>query len=215
MSEFILLTVLAFCAASDVRTHRIPNRYVGCGAVAELLCICLEQVYGMGLEVGMGLGAGVGLGAGMGLEAGLGLGAGLGPGAGLGAGLVCILTAAAGFAARMALVWALGFPFFVLGMTGAGDIKMAGLIAASLGIRDSVTAVMAGLVLGAVLALGRMLHQGSICQRFSYLSAYIRRTVQTRKAEKYYCPQRDGYGCVIPFGACLYAGTLLTVLWRG
>ncbi len=215
MSEFILLTVLAFCAASDVRTHRIPNRYVGCGAVAELLCICLEQVYGMGLEVGMGLGAGVGLGAGMGLEAGLGLGAGVGPGAGLGAGLVCILTAAVGFAARMALVWALGFPFFVLGMTGAGDIKMAGLIAASLGIRDSVTAVMAGLVLGAVLALGRMLHQGSICQRFSYLSAYIRRTVQTRKAEKYYCPQRDGYGCVIPFGACLYAGTLLTVLWRG
>lgn len=215
MSEFILLTVLALCAAADVRTHRIPNWYVGCGAVAELLCICLEQVYGMGLEVGMGLGAGVGLGAGMGLEAGLGLGAGLGPGAGLGAGLVCILTAAVGFAARMALVWALGFPFFVLGMTGAGDIKMAGLIAASLGIRDSVTAVMAGLVLGAVLALGRMLHQGSICQRFSYLSAYIRRTVQTRKAEKYYCPQRDGYGCVIPFGACLYAGTLLTVLWRG
>lgn len=215
MSEFILLTVFALCAAADVRTHRIPNWYVGCGAVAELLCICLEQVYGMGLEVGMGLGAGVGLGAGMGLEAGLGLGAGLGPGAGLGAGLVCILTAAVGFAARMALVWALGFPFFVLGMTGAGDIKMAGLIAASLGIRDSVTAVMAGLVLGAVLALGRMLHQGSICQRFSYLSAYIRRTVQTRKAEKYYCPQRDGYGCVIPFGACLYAGTLLTVLWRG
>ena len=227
MSEFILLTVLALCAAADVRTHRIPNRYVGCGAVAELLCICLEQVYGMGLGVGMGLGAGmgleaglglgagVGLGVGMGLEAGLGLGTGLGPGAGLEAGLVCILTAAAGFAARMALVWALGFPFFVLGMTGAGDIKMAGLIAASLGIRDSVTAVMAGLVLGAVLALGRMLHQGSICQRFSYLSAYIRRTVQTRKAEKYYCPQRDGYGCVIPFGACLYAGTLLTVLWRG
>lgn len=185
MSEFILLTVLALCAAADVRTHRIPNQYVGCGAVAELLCICLEQVYGMGL------------------------------GAGVEAGLVCILTAAVGFAARMALVWALGFPFFVLGMTGAGDIKMAGLIAASLGIRDSVTAVMAGLVLGAVLALGRMLHQGSICQRFSYLSAYIRRTVQTRKAEKYYCPQRDGYGCVIPFGACLYAGTLLTVLWRG
>ena len=117
MSEFILLTVLALCAAADVRTHRIPNWYVGCGAVAELLCICLEQVYGMGLEsevgleAGLGLGAGVGLGAGMELEAGLGLGAGLGPGAGLGAGLVCILTAAVGFAARMALVWALGSRF--------------------------------------------------------------------------------------------------------
>ena len=113
------------------------------------------------------------------------------------------------------LVWVLGFPLFVLGMAGAGDIKMAGLIAASLGIRDGLTAVMAGLILGAVLALAKILHQGSICQRFSYLSAYIRRMVQTRKAEKYYCPDRDGYGCVIPFGACLYAGTLFAVLWRG
>uniref|UniRef100_UPI001F254C67 prepilin peptidase n=1 Tax=Enterocloster aldenensis TaxID=358742 RepID=UPI001F254C67 len=191
MSDFILLTALAFCAASDVRTHRIPNYYVGYGAVMELLCICLEQVYGTGPGAGL---------------------AGL---AGMGAGFICILAAAVGFAARMALVWVLGFPLFVLGMAGAGDIKMAGLIAASLGIRDGLTAVMAGLILGAVLALAKILHQGSICQRFSYLSAYIRRMVQTRKAEKYYCPDRDGYGCVIPFGACLYAGTLFAVLWRG
>ena len=187
MSDFILLTALAFCAASDVRTHRIPNYYVGYGAVMELLWICLEQVYGAG-------------------PAGL---------AGMGAGFICILAAAVGFAARMALVWVLGFPLFVLGMAGAGDIKMAGLIAASLGIRDGLTAVMAGLILGAVLALAKILHQGRICQRFSYLSAYIRRMVQTRKAEKYYCPDRDGYGCVIPFGACLYAGALFAVLWRG
>ena len=191
MSDFILLTALAFCAASDVRTHRIPNYYVGYGAVMELLCICLEQVYGTGLGAG---------------PAGL---------AGMGAGFICILAAAVGFAARMALVWVLGFPLFVLGMAGAGDIKMAGLIAASLGIRDRLTAVMAGLILGAVLALAKILHQGRICQRFSYLSAYIRRMVQTRKAEKYYCPDRDGYGCVIPFGACLYAGALFAVLWRG
>ena len=167
MSDFILLTALAFCAASDVRTHRIPNYYVGYGAVMELLCICLEQVYGTGLGAGL---------------AGL---AGMGTGPGMGAGFICILAAAVGFAARMALVWVLGFPLFVLGMAGAGDIKMAGLIAASLGIRDGLTAVMAGLILGAVLALAKILHQGSICQRFSYLSAYIRRMVQTRKAEKY------------------------------
>ena len=203
MSDFILLTALAFCAASDVRTHRIPNYYVGYGAVMELLCICLEQVYGTGPGAGL---------AGL---VGMGTGACMGTGPGMGAGFICILAAAVGFAARMALVWVLGFPLFVLGMAGAGDIKMAGLIAASLGIRDGLTAVMAGLILGAVLALAKILHQGSICQRFSYLSAYIRRMVQTRKAEKYYCPDRDGYGCVIPFGACLYAGTLFAVLWRG
>lgn len=192
-----------------MRTHRIPNWYVGYGAVVGLLCICLEQVYGAGLGAGQVFWSGMGAGPGM------GAGTGMGPGPGMGAGFICILAAAAGFAARMALVWALGFPLFVLGMAGAGDIKMTGLIAAILGIRDGLTAVMAGLILGAVLALAKMLHQGSICQRFSYLSAYIRRMVQTRKAEKYYCPDRDGYGCVIPFGACLYAGTLFTVLWRG
>ena len=186
-----------------MRTHRIPNYYVGYGAVMELLCICLEQVYGTGLGAGP---------AGL---AGMGTGACMGAGPGMGAGFICILAAAVGLAARMALVWVLGFPLFVLGMAGAGDIKMAGLIAASLGIRDGLTAVMAGLILGAVLALAKILHQGRICQRFSYLSAYIRRMVQTRKAEKYYCPDRDGYGCVIPFGACLYAGALFTVLWRG
>ena len=186
-----------------MRTHRIPNYYVGYGAVMELLCICLEQVYGTGLGAGP---------AGL---AGMGTGACMEAGPGMGAGFICILAAAVGFAARMALVWVLGFPLFVLGMAGAGDIKMAGLIAASLGIRDGLTAVMAGLILGAVLALAKILHQGRICQRFLYLSAYIRRMVQTRKAEKYYCPDRDGYGCVIPFGACLYAGTLFAVLWRG
>ena len=72
MSDFILLTALAFCAASDVRTHRIPNYYVGYGAVMELLCICLEQVYGTGLGAGpaglggMGGGGRVGGGGGRG-----------------------------------------------------------------------------------------------------------------------------------------------------
>ena len=203
MSDFILLTALAFCAASDVRTHRIPNYYVGYGAVMELLCICLEQVYGTGLGAGP---------AGL---AGMGTGACMEAGPGMGAGFICILAAAVGFAARMALVWVLGFPLFVLGMAGAGDIKMAGLIAASLGIRDGLTAVMAGLILGAVLALGKMLREGSICQRFLYLTAYIRRVIQSKEIEAYYCPERDGYKCVIPLGACFFAGTLISVLWKG
>ena len=203
MSDFILLTALAFCAASDVRTHRIPNYYVGYGAVMELLCICLEQVYGTGLGAGP---------AGL---AGMGTGACMEAGPGMGAGFICILAAAVGFAARMALVWVLGFPLFVLGMAGAGDIKMAGLIAASLGIRDGLTAVMAGLILGAVLALGKMLREGSVCQRFLYLTAYIRRLIQSKEIEAYYCPERDGYKCVIPLGACFFAGTLISVLWKG
>lgn len=123
--------------------------------------------------------------------------------------------AAAGFMGRMALVCGLGFPFFVLRMTGAGDIKVMGLIAAFLGLRNGGAAIAAGLCLGAVLALGKMLYQGSMYQRFSYLSAYIRRVVQYRQMEKYYCPKRDGYECVIPLGACFFVGSLFAVMWKG
>lgn len=123
--------------------------------------------------------------------------------------------AMAGFMVRMIFAYILGFPFFVLRMAGAGDIKVMGLITAFLGTQDAIPAMAAGLCLGAVLALGRMLRQGSIYQRFSYLSAYIRRLIQTKKIEAYYDPKRDGYDHVIPLGACLWAGVLLTVLWRG
>ena len=119
------------------------------------------------------------------------------------------------FIMGLVLAAAAGFPFFLLRMVGAGDIKFMALVAGCFGLERGFWSVVIGLCLGAVLALAKILHQGRICQRFSYLSAYIRRMVQTRKAEKYYCPDRDGYGCVIPFGACLYAGTLFAVLWRG
>lgn len=127
---------------------------------------------------------------------------------------VLVLKSAAGFLGRMALMWVLCFPFFALRMTGAGDIKVMGLITAYLGMGNGIPAIAAGLCLGAVLALGKMLHQGSLCERFLYLSAYIRKMIQTREWEKYYCPKRDGYACVIPLGACYFAGALLMFLWK-
>lgn len=156
----------------------------------------------------------VGCGIALGLAVGCGIFSGYGPGEVMAGNGGCI-GGAAGFLGRMILVWGIGFPFFVFGMTGAGDVKVMGLIAAFMGMKDGMTAIWAGLCLGAVLALGKMLYQGSIYQRFLYLSAYIRRVFQDGKIEKYYCRQRDGINCVIPLGACFFAGTLLTVLRKG
>lgn len=116
------------------------------------------------------------------------------------------------FFARMFMAGALGFPFFVFRMTGAGDIKLTAFMAACLGWERWAAAIAAGLCLGAVLALGKMLLHGGFYQRFSYLHAYIGRLIQDRKIEKYYCPKRDGGECVIPMGVCFLAGTLLTAL---
>ena len=115
----------------------------------------------------------------------------------------------------LVLAAAAGFPFFLLRMVGAGDIKFMALVAGCFGLERGFWSVVIGLCLGAVLALGKMLREGSVCQRFLYLTAYIRRLIQSKEIEAYYCPERDGYKCVIPLGACFFAGTLITVLWKG
>lgn len=107
------------------------------------------------------------------------------------------------------------FPIFLLRMVGAGDIKFMALVAGCFGLERGFWSVVIGLCLGAVLALGKMLQEGSVCQRFLYLTAYIRRFIQSKEIEAYYCPERDGYKCVIPLGACFFAGTLITALVKG
>ncbi len=120
----------------------------------------------------------------------------------------------AGFMIRLFIVVILGFPIYRRGMIGAGDVKVAALLAAWLGIRDGLEALVTGFMLGAVLALIKMLHQGSIVKRFLYLSAYIRRSFQSRMTEVYYDPSRDGKEAVIPLGACFFAGAVAVEMWK-
>ena len=114
---------------------------------------------------------------------------------------------------RVITVIIVGYPLFQAGMTGAGDIKLAALLAGWLGFRQTVIILCTGLFLGAVLALFKMLREGSAFQRFLYLSAYIRQTISCKKLEKYYVPDRDGTKCVIPLGACFCAGALVVILF--
>ena len=112
---------------------------------------------------------------------------------------------------RVIMVIIAGYPLFQAGMTGAGDIKLAALLAGWLGFKQTVIILCTGLFLGAVLALFKMLREGSAFQRFLYLSAYIRQTISCKKLEKYYVPDRDGTKCVIPLGACFCAGALVVI----
>lgn len=120
----------------------------------------------------------------------------------------------AGFMLRLMTVAMLGFPIYRRGMMGAGDIKMAALFTAWLGVRDGLKALVIGFILGAVLALIKMLRQGSMVKRFLYLSAYIRQSFQSRMIEVYYDPSRDGTEAVIPLGACFFAGAAAAEIWQ-
>lgn len=120
----------------------------------------------------------------------------------------------AGFMIRLITAARLGFPIYRRGMIGAGDIKMAALFIAWLGIRDGLRALAIGFMLGAVLALLKMLRQGSMVKRFLYLSAYIRHSFQSGKTEVYYDLSRDGKEAVIPLGACFFVGAAAAEIWQ-
>ena len=119
------------------------------------------------------------------------------------------LTAVLSAAGRMLLAGALVLPMHRLGMIGGGDIKVMALAVGWLGFWPGMQAVGIGLVLGAALALSRMLRYKSAAERFLYLSAYVRRAIREKEIDVYYDAQRDGRDCVIPLGACICAGILI------
>ena len=193
--SYALYAMMAYCALMDIRYYRIPNRALAAVAAAGL---AVSAGAAEGIIGNIGLWA-----AGMGFWM---------PDTGFWA---AAAEGAAVFIMRLVLAAAAGFPFFLLRMVGAGDIKFMALVAGCFGLERGFWSVVIGLCLGAVLALGKMLREGSVCQRFLYLTAYIRRLIQRKEIEAYYCPERDGYKCVIPLGACFFAGALMTALWKG
>lgn len=107
-------------------------------------------------------------------------------------------------------------PAYALGVTGAGDVKAAGLIIGWLGWRAGARGLGIGWILGAVLALGKLLLNGGAVRRFLHLHAYIGRIHREKRTERYYVRSRDGFGCVVPLGACFCAGAWVSAaLQRG
>lgn len=129
---------------------------------------------------------------------------------------LCILTAAEGeglgavlgFSLRILAVTLVLFPLFVLRVMGAGDIKMMAVIVGCLGFRAGIQAVGWGFLVGAVLALTKMLFQRTLFKRLRFLFVYIRRLFLTKEVVPYYIAGRDGNDVVIPFTVCLFVGYL-------
>lgn len=122
-----------------------------------------------------------------------------------------ILTEPVFFLLRIVIVTALFFILFLCRMIGAGDIKMAALICGYMGLQTGAIAIFSGFLIGAIWSLIKMIGNGILIYRFSCLLTYIRYVFQTGKITAYYRPERDGYDMVIPFGFCLFAGTLITL----
>ena len=179
---FNLITALSLflCALADIRSYRIPNRLIW---IAAAFCLLGQWVSSAGGNLPCYVWESGGAGKAM-------------------KDVLAVL-------GRMVLAVGVSLPFHMSGMIGGGDSKIMALSVGWLGFGAGVQAIGIGLVLGAILALGKMLRHGSMARRFLYLSAYIRRTIREKKIHAYYDADRDGRDCVIPLGACICARIFL------
>lgn len=74
---------------------------------------------------------------------------------------------------------------FRMRMMGAGDGKLMALIAGYLGLESGIHAIGAGMAIGAIWSLCRIWHDKNLLSRFTYLNAYIRRTILTKEMIPY------------------------------
>lgn len=111
------------------------------------------------------------------------------------------------FLVRLLVTTVVFFPLFYARMIGAGDVKLMALICGFLGFWDGSLSIVYGFLIGAAMALIKMLVQRNLLKRLNYLYAYIRRLILTKEVTAYHDPSRDGYAHTIPFGLCLFLGT--------
>ena len=111
----VFWSALTVAAVWDVREYRIPNG-----------CLAVSLVSGAAAAFGVS-GAAFG-----------------GMAASSAGGLPFSIVVLSGFLIRFLMVVALGFPVYRWGMIGAGDVKMAAVLAAWLGFKDGAAAISAG-----------------------------------------------------------------------
>lgn len=103
---------------------------------------------------------------------------------------------------------------FALRMVGAGDIKLTAVILGTLGVEQGGAGVAAGMCLGAVWSLVKLLKTGTLIRRLWYFVGYVQAYAQTQRASPYYRKGEDDETFVIPLGACIAAGSGAVVLIR-
>lgn len=77
------------------------------------------------------------------------------------------------------------FPFSLVRMIGAGDVKLTMVIGGFLGLRVTIKILCIAFIIGAVFSLGKMLWHRNLLYRLQYLANYTFMVVARRKIMRY------------------------------
>lgn len=111
------------------------------------------------------------------------------------------------FFGRALLPIALFYILFVIGVLGAGDIKLISVLSTFLTIKETSTVIIISFVLGAIWALFRMLFTREFSARIAYFSGYASLCLREKKLLPY---QRVGKNAVIHFSVPIFISFILT-----
>lgn len=75
---------------------------------------------------------------------------------------------------HMCLVILLLIPFFAVRAIGAGDVKLLGVLAFSIGFSQTFMCIIIAFIIGAVFSLLKMLFYQNLFNRYTYLYSYLK-----------------------------------------
>ena len=111
------------------------------------------------------------------------------------------------FFVRAILPIAIFYILFVIGVLGAGDIKLISVLSTFLTLKETCTVVFFSFVLGAIAALFKMLLNRELWARIAYLSDYASICIGERKLLPY---QRIGKNSTIHFSVPIFISFIIT-----
>lgn len=116
------------------------------------------------------------------------------------------------FIGAMILFAGISMPLYLLGMLGAGDVKLFGMTGFYIGLERPEQFLAGLLVSGGLLAAGKLLIYGRLRRRMKYLWTYIKAVCLSGQVQTYEMPAAKeevmGLSGPVLFGiVCWYLGT--------
>lgn len=114
---------------------------------------------------------------------------------------------------KAAGVMAIFFCFFRIGVIGAGDVKLFGVVAGVLPSEKILSFLFCTFLMAGFLAGFKLIKQKNFRTRFSYLLCYVEEVWQRGKFKTYHSEQEDGCDVRIPLAGPVLISFLLG--WGG
>lgn len=100
------------------------------------------------------------------------------------------------------------FPLYLFRMMGAGDIKMAAVLASGAGIEEGSRILLYGLITAGACSLFLMVRRGLVKDRIRYMRFYMYRFLALKTVEPYYIEARDGRKISFCMAPSLFIGLI-------